>query len=152
MAKVRSIMRARFTFAFLLAAVLVLLCVPLAAHHGTGVSYDASKPIVMKATVTEFRYANPHPQLFFDVIDDKGNVTHWSGELAPNPAQLVQAGWGKKRSEAVLAPGTKITVTIGPARVGGPVGLVMKMVSEKGETLLGLGAGEGAPPAAPAAP
>lgn len=36
----------------------------LFAHHGTGVSYDSSKPVTFKAVVTEFHYANPHPQLF----------------------------------------------------------------------------------------
>lgn len=53
-----------------LAAGLMLLAVPGFAHHGTGVSYDASKPVTLKAIVTEFRYANPHPQLYFDVTDE----------------------------------------------------------------------------------
>src|ERR1700678_3715558 len=73
---------------------------PASAHHGTGVSYDASHPITMKGVVTEFHYANPHPQLYFDVTDDKGNVVHWGGEFYPNPSQLIQGGWGKRRTEA----------------------------------------------------
>src|SRR3989475_400320 len=75
-----------------LAVGLILLGTPGFAHHGTGVSYDASKPVTLKGTVTEFRYANPHPQLYFDVTDEKGNVAHWSGEFYPNPAQLAQGG------------------------------------------------------------
>ena len=122
---------------FALVAGLLMVCALVFAHHGTGVSYDNSKTFTVKATVTEFRYANPHPQLFFDVKDDKGDVAHWSGELAPNPAQLVQAGWGRKRSEAALAPGTEITVTIAPARAGGTAGLVQKIVDTKGEAILG---------------
>jgi len=122
---------------FALVAGLLMVCALVFAHHGTGVSYDNSKTFTVKATVTEFRYANPHPQLFFDVKDDKGGVAHWSGELAPNPAQLVQAGWGRKRSEAALPPGTEITVTIAPARAGGTAGLVQKIVDAKGEFILG---------------
>lgn len=118
-------------------AALFVICAPMFAHHGTGVSYDNSKAYTVKATVTEFRYANPHPQLFFDVKDDKGNVTHWSGEIAPNPAQLVQAGWGRKRSEAALAPGTLI---IAPSFAGTPVGLVDKITNAQGENILGMGA------------
>jgi hypothetical protein len=76
--------------------------------------------------------------LFFDVKDDKGEVAHWSGEFYPNPAQLVQSGWGKKRSEAALAPGTAINITVAPARVGGPVGAIMKLANDKGEILLGV--------------
>jgi len=121
-------------------AALFVICAPMFAHHGTGVSYDNSRAYTVKATVTEFRCANPHPQLFFDVKDDKGNVTHWSGEIAPNPAQLVQAGWGRKRSEAALAPGTEVTLIIAPSFAGTPVGLVDKITNAQGENILGMGA------------
>jgi len=116
----------------------LILASSLSAHHGTGVSYDQSKAYSVKATVTEFRYANPHPQLFFDVKDEKGNIVHWSGEIAPNPAQLVQDGWGKKRSETALAPGTEVTITLAPSRLGTPVGLIDQIVGPTGELILGL--------------
>jgi len=132
---------------FRLLILLALSAALLLAHHGTGVSYDASKAYTVKATVTEFRYANPHPQLFFDVKDDKGNVVHWSGEIAPNPAQLVQAGWGRKRSEAALTPGTEVTLTIAPSFAGTPVGLVQKIVNAQGEVILGAVALPGPAPA-----
>ena len=115
-----------------------LVCAPLLAHHGSGVSYDQSKAYTVKATITEFRYANPHPQLFFDVKDDKGEVVHWTGEIAPNPAQLQQDGWGRKRSEAALAPGTEVTITLAPSRQGTSVGLINKIVNAQGESILGL--------------
>ena len=95
----------------------VVASLPLAAHHGTGASYDLSNPITLEGVVTEFHYANPHPQLFFDVTG-KGEVVHWSAEFYPNPAQLIQGGWGKKRSEAALMAGTKITITLAPAIQG----------------------------------
>jgi hypothetical protein len=134
-------MKTKFILSLLSVAALLAIGLPLSAHHGTGVSYDASKPVTMNGVVTEFRYANPHPQLFFDVTDDKGNVAHWSGEFYPNPAQLVQAGWGRKRSEAALTPGTKITVTVAPARAGGPVGALVKLVNDKGEVIMGVAPG-----------
>ena len=120
---------------------LVLSGTPAFSHHGTGVSYDASKPVTLKATVTEFRYANPHPQLFFDVTDEKGNVVHWSGEFYPNPAQLIQGGWGRKRSEVALAYGTKITITLAPSRAGTPVGAILTLLNEKGEAIMGVAGG-----------
>ena len=123
-----------------LGAALLMISTALLAHHGTGVSYDQTKAFTVKATVTEFKYANPHPQLFFDVKDDKGEVVHWSGEIAPNPAQLVQDGWGRKRSEAALAAGTEVTVTLAPSRLGTPVGLINKVVNAQGESVLGLSA------------
>jgi len=130
---------------------LLLVGAVLFAHHGTASSYDNSKTFTTEATVTEFRYANPHPQLYFDVKDEQGNVAHWSGEIAPNPAQLIQAGWGRKRSEAALAPGTAVMITLSPSRVmDAHAGLVQKIVSASGEVVLGtitlnLGGGDPAP-------
>ena len=113
----------------------------LAAHHGTLVSYDRDKAWTAKAVVTEFRYVNPHAQLYFDVKDDKNHAGHWSGELLPTPAQLIASGWTRKRSMEALQAGTTITVTVAPARAGGMVVLIMRILNEKGEELLG-----GAPP------
>jgi Family of unknown function (DUF6152) len=127
--------------AFLASAALLSIAVPATAHHGTGTSYDLSKPITLEGTVTEFHYANPHPQLFFDVAEAKGGVTHWSAEFYPNPAQLQQGGWGKRRSEAALAPGTKITITLAPSRAGTQVGAILKLLNDKGDVLLGVAGG-----------
>jgi hypothetical protein len=144
-------MRSNLAVAWRVGAVFLIVSALLIAHHGTATSYDNSKTFTTPATVTEFRYANPHPQLYFDVKDEQGNVAHWSGEIAPNPAQLIQVGWGRKRSEAALAPGTVITITISPSRVmDAHVGLVQKIVGGSGELVLGTialnpGGGEPAP-------
>lgn len=143
--------------ASLAAAALVLLPGPahhgLAfAHHGTNISYDRSKAWTANAVVTEFKYVNPHAQLYFDVTDDKGTVVHWSGELLPNPAQLIRNGWTRKRSVEALMPGTRVVVTVAPSRAGGTAGLVLKIVNDKGVELLNGGPDAGGPeaPAPPA--
>ena len=117
----------------------------LAAHHGTNINYDRSKMWTAKAVVTEFKYVNPHAQLFFDVTDDKGTVTHWSGELLPNPAQLLRNGWTRKRSVDAIKFGTKIVVTVAPSRAGGEAVLVLKIENEQGEELLAGGPNAGGP-------
>jgi hypothetical protein len=132
------------------AAVVVVVCaalgvVRLVAHHGTLVSYDRDKAWTAKAVVTEFRYMNPHAQIYFDV-KDKDHAGHWSGELLPNPAQLIASGWTRKRSNEVLKAGTPITITVAPARAGGMVVLVLRIQDEKGEELLGAGPPAAAPP------
>jgi hypothetical protein len=109
-----------------------LAAAPAVAHHGTLVSYDRDKQWTREAVVTRFNYANPHPQIFFDVTDEGGNVEHWSGELLPNPAGLLRVGWTKARSLQALAPGTKINITIAPARAGGVVGLVLRIRNLEG--------------------
>jgi Family of unknown function (DUF6152) len=119
---------------------LCFLSMPLVAHHGTGISYDNSKAITSKAIVTDFTFLNPHVRIFFDVTDPKGNVTHWSGEMA-NPAQFLRDGWTKKRLEKELAPGTEVTITylVSKAQERLPTGvgaaLAMKIVNAKGEAI-----------------
>jgi hypothetical protein len=134
-----------------LVAAALLKAPTLHAHHGTNINYDRSKQWTAKAVVTEFKYVNPHAQLFFDVTDEKGNVTHWTGELLPNPAQLLRNGWTRKRSTQAIQFGTKIVVTVAPSRAGGESVLVLKIENENGEELLagGPNAGGPEPPARP---
>jgi len=130
------------------AAAAVLVCIAgLRAHHGTNINYDRAKQFTAKAVVTEFKYVNPHAQLFFDLTDANGKVTHWSGELLANPSQLIRGGWTRKRSVEALPYGAKIVVTVAPARAGGEAGLVLKIENEKGEELLTAGPNPGGPEA-----
>lgn len=129
-----------------LAVCLVLLAVPMLAHHGTNFSYDRSAPVTVTGVVTDFSYRNPHPALFIDVMDEEGNVTHWTLEIAPTPYTLALRGWSKRRSDEALKPGTVVTVTMAPSRAGTPVALLRSMVNEKdvaifGEALAGASIG-----------
>src|SRR6266581_1512320 len=98
-------------------AAVVMVSIPAFAHHGTNISYDHAHPITFKATMTEFRFSNPHAQIFFDVVDEKGNVAHWNGELT-NPSNLARNGWTRKRSESELKPGMPLTITVFPSKGG----------------------------------
>jgi DNA/RNA endonuclease YhcR with UshA esterase domain len=79
---------------------------PLLAHHGEA-NYDTDKVTTVKGTVTDFRFINPHVQIFLDVRNDKGEIEKWSGE-ARSPTMLVRVGgWGKD----TLKPGDVITAS-----------------------------------------
>lgn len=106
----------RFAMSLLLFGIFVS---PMFAHHGTAPSYDESKVVTLKGTVAEFRWANPHVQLYWNVTDDHGNVVRWGGEMA-SPAVLSRRGYNRN----TLKPGDQITVTVSPSKVGNPVGLV----------------------------
>ena len=120
---------------------LVALAVPMVAHHGTNISYDRSKMTTVKAVVTEYRHANPHPQLYVDIKDESGKVTNWGCEIAANLFQLSMNGWTKQRSTEALKPGTPVTITIAPSRAGTPAALLLKVVNDKGEEVLAGGPG-----------
>lgn len=129
-----------------LMTVILVMSGSLGAHHGTLVSYDRDKAWTAKAVVTDFRYVNPHAQIYFEVKNDKDHAGQWSGELLPNPAQLIASGWTRKRSTEVLKAGTSMTVTVAPARAGGTVVLVLRILNEMGEELLGAAPPPGAAP------
>jgi hypothetical protein len=114
-----------------LALVLALLTLsqPLIAHHGAS-GYDSSKMTILKATITEFVWMNPHSQVKFDTTDDKGVVTHWNIE-APPPTMLTERGWNK----ASLKPGWVVTMHFNAAKNGTPVGIMRKAILPNGEDL-----------------
>ena len=82
------------------------------AHHGRA-SYS-EEIITLEATVTEFRFINPHVQIHFDVTNEAGEVEQWQGELtAPN--RLARAGWTK----STFVPGDKLQISGFAARNDG---------------------------------
>ena len=111
------------------------------AHHGANL-YDSTKAVVLKGTITQFEWGNPHNQIYFDVKDDKGNVVHWVTSTEP-PAVMTEQGWTRKS----LKPGEEITAYVFAAKNGAPVGNLQKVVKADG-TALNAGFGP-TPPAGP---
>lgn len=110
-------------------AAILIFSGPMFAHHGTA-AYDTKNPLTVKATVTEFRFINPHCQIYFDVKNDKGEVEHWQGELtAPN--KLARAGWTKHS----LNPGDQITVTGPVGKYGGHSIWIQKLIGPDGQPM-----------------
>jgi hypothetical protein len=121
-------MKSRLSTSFVLVAGLLALCGPAFAHHGSSISYDLKKTIVLKGTVTEFVWSNPHAQIYFDAKDAQGNVKHWGGETFA-PSTLTRTGWTKK----TLKPGDEITITVFPSKAGSSFGLVSSVVLADGQ-------------------
>jgi hypothetical protein len=111
------------------AAVLLVLGIPLWAHHGNA-AYDTDNPITIRGTVTEFSWTNPHVQIYLDVKSDKGNVVHWSVETY-STGKLVRAGWTKESVKA----GDVVSINLIPAKSGAPVGFLHKLVLPDGKEL-----------------
>ena len=102
-------------YAVLPAVLLIAIAVPAIAHHGTQVSYQVEKQITLTGTITEWAFAYPHPQIYFDVKDDKGVTQHWAAELLPTPIMMknMKIGWSKD----TMKPGDQLTLTCNPSKV-----------------------------------
>ena len=107
-----------------------ILFVTMLVHHGTGASYQMDKKVTLKGTVTEFRLANPHCQLYFDVKDASGTVVHWSAEIS-SVFHLAKAGW--KRDS--IKPGDEVTVVLSPSKVGNPAGVMWTVTLPDGRVM-----------------
>jgi hypothetical protein len=111
---------------------LAITCGSVFAHHGSALSYQMDKEVTIKGAVTNFRWANPHAQLYFDETDAKGNVIHWAAEMN-SPGVLIRDGWSK----TTVKPGDVISVTMHPSKSGDPVGLCGIIVLPDGRQIQG---------------
>lgn len=109
----------------------LLLCAgPAAAHHSFAM-FDQTKTLVLKGTVSEFQWTNPHSFIEMDVPDGP-QAGHWGIELN-SPNNLTRQGW--KRN--VIKSGDHVTVTMNPLRNGKKGGLFNSIVLPDGRTLSG---------------
>jgi Family of unknown function (DUF6152) len=97
---------------------LITVSIPVLAHHG-GAAYETDKSVIVKGTVTEYIWSNPHVFVKVDVKDDKGGMVHWIVE-AQNPVSMMQIGWSKN----TFKPGDEVEIDAMPARNGNPVGFL----------------------------
>jgi len=124
--------RNRLLVVLVIAVGLLMMSVPLFAHHGSA-AFDTAKPVTVKGIVTEWFWANPHCFLKFDVKDASGNAAHWVAEVS-NPPDMVQLGWSKQ----TFKPGDEVTVTLLQAKNGYPSGRIQKVVLPDGRVLTGM--------------
>src|ERR1700730_4417756 len=86
----RWFLKGKFLTAFVLVLAISTFSLPLLAHHGNAV-YDDTKTIILKGTVTQWVWANPHCILHLDVTDDGGHVVSWIVETE-NPTSMFNIG------------------------------------------------------------
>jgi len=123
------IKKKKFAAIAFVAVGLFALSVPAFAHHGTA-AFETSRTITMKATVTDWFWANPHCFVKFDYKNDKGEVEHWVVETS-NPPDMMNKGW----TIHTLKAGDEITVTVFPVKNNKTVGRLITVKLPGGQTL-----------------
>ena len=108
------------------AAVAIGTSVSLFAHHGSA-SFDTSKEVTLKGTVTEWLWANPHCFLKVDAKDDTDATRNWNLELG-NPTDISTQGYRRN----TFKPGDQVTVVVQPVKSGAPVGRIRSLTLADG--------------------
>jgi len=118
----------------LLAVTILLLAVPVVAHHGSAISYETQleKAITMKGTVTEFVWKNPHCYILYNVKDANGKLVEWSAETSSPSSMTGEHGW----SRTTVKAGDELTFTVLPSKITSTAGLLYKLVAADGKVLL----------------
>jgi hypothetical protein len=114
--------------ACLLAPALLAVAAVAQAHHGTS-QYDMERQVVLRGTVMEWRFANPHAWLTLEVVTASGARETWSIEGAPL-GWLERNGW----TATTLVAGEEVTATISPQRVVGRSGILREVTHADGTT------------------
>ena len=114
--------------------IVVLLGATRALAHHSNSAFDGDTVVVLKGTVTEWKWSNPHVWIFLSVDDSNGGKVQWEIE-GRTPGQLVRAGWSK----STLAVGETVTVDFSPAKDGTRTGLLTRVRRADGSVV-------GAPP------
>lgn len=114
----------------------------LGAHHSMAMfEEDPAKRLMLKGTVLQWVWANPHCLLELSVQGGEGQPTRWVVETS-NPLDMINRGWSKNS----LKPGDAVVATVRPIKTGKPLGIIVQVQLADGRILSTTNA-----PAAPAA-
>jgi len=103
----------------------------LASAHHSVAGFDNQKEVVLKGTVSQFIWRNPHVLLEWEVKGEDGKVTKWSGEMN-SPTSMIQVGMNRNS----LKPGDEVLVVINPSKTGNPLAVIRKINMADGKLVV----------------
>ena len=118
---------------------LLLVAIPVWAHHSFAAQYDSTKPVKLTGKVTKVEWMNPHIYFYIDVTDEKtGKVANWALEMG-GPNALTRLGWSRNS----MKPDDIVTVEATLAKDGSNLANVRTVVLTNSGKKLFAGSSEG---------
>ena len=129
---------------------LMLVAVPMRAHHSFAAEFDAQKGVKLTGTVTKIEWMNPHTYFYIDVKEmcegtpaaqgqqtdwkcapvSASNVPNWGLEMG-SPNGLMRQGWTRNSMKI----GDSVTVEGSRAKDGSNIGNARSVMLTGGQRL-----------------
>ena len=123
----------------LLGAGLFVAAKPAVAHHAFAATFDTSKPVTVKGSITKVELINPHSWFWMDVKQPDGTVVNWGFE-GGSPNSLIRHGVTKD----TIPAGTVLIVQGYQSKAFDHKGVGVNMTLEDGRKFLFGGSAPGA--------
>ena len=124
----------------LIAGGLLMVAMPVLAHHSFAAEYDSTKPVSLTGTVTKVEWMNPHARFYMDVKDANGAVANWEFELG-SPNGLMRQGWTRNSMKI----GDTVSVDGYLAKDGSKLGNARNIKTADGKKLFAGSTTDGGP-------
>ncbi len=111
-------------------AALLLIALPVSAHHSMSAVFDFDQRFIRTGTLTELDWRNPHIYLFVDANSDQGLVEGWSFE-GPSPT-FFRSPDNADKGDFENSIGATVTVEASRARDGSLSGLIRQITLTDG--------------------
>ena len=115
---------------FAASGLLLMVMLPLLAHHAFLAEFDNSQTITFQGTVTRVEWMNPHGYVFLDIVGTDGKTANWTFETA-SPSILRRLGLRRDS----LKPGDPITVDAWVAKHGSNLASARILIWPDGRTM-----------------
>ena len=65
------------------------------AHHSSAPHFHRDVTVTLNATVTDWKFVNPHAYVYFDVRNENGETNNWRCEISA-ASSMARNGWTKE--------------------------------------------------------
>src|SRR5262245_11213143 len=130
---------------------LLVMSLPLFAHHSFQAEYDQGKPLKLVGKITRVVQENPHGWIYLDTKNVEGKIVNWALEIPP-PNVLTRNGFNREIYQTMMNTGEEVTVTAYAARDGSKHAWAGGLTRADGRTVItlsgipGQGGRRGGPP------
>ena len=125
----------RFFLSLALVGSLLMLAVPLEAHHSASSFWHTDRIVEIEGVVKSINIVNPHPEMVVEVTDANGEKADWYISGGGNASAMIRAGW----TDDTIPVGEKVKIQGQPSRREGARALLSGDVTTEDGVVVSFG-------------